>query len=422
MDSDPILLLAAAAAGSCVALTLVLAFRRHARLAVVAWVVTLFFTPIWLGVQAGIFVTALTAMTVLVVISSIGVRIAWSPIDSIMVVLAVTIALAVVVGGSTWGHVVETLTMWLLPYVWGRLILARVSADWIAACLAVVAVAAALLAIVEFVTAQNIFHSIPGASSSVWGTEQIRAGLPRSEGAFGHSIALGGALAISSAFVLTVTWRPWIRLSAWTIIAVGAALTFSRIGLVGLVITVLLSVIFLGRSLGRAVRIGVTAVVAVAAIAGLPLLLRVFGDAGAEAEGSAEYRVNLVSLIDSMAVIGISPDREVLATGEDYYGGFRSIDSALILIGLRFGAVPMAILILLLVLAVLSVVRGRGSPAAVALVAQVPAFATVALITQYSAFVWFAAGLAVASYSLNGGRDGHLARDGAPLAREVTAA
>ena len=422
MDSDPILLLAAAAAGLCVALTLVLAFRRHARLAVVAWVVTVFFTPIWLGVQAGIFVTVLTAMTVLVVISSIGARVAWSKIDTIMVVLAVAVAHAVVLGGSTWGHVVETLTMWLLPYIWGRLILARVSADWIAACIAVVAVVAALLAIVEFATAQNIFHSIPGASSSVWETEQIRAGLPRSEGAFGHSIALGGALAISSAFVLTVTWRPWIRLSAWTVIAVGAVLTFSRIGLVGLVITVLLSVIFLGRSLGRAVRIGVIAVVAVAASAGLPLLLRVFGDAGAEAEGSAEYRVNLVPLIDSMAVIGISPDREVLATGEDYFGGFRSIDSALILIGLRFGAIPLAVLILLLMLAVLSVVRGRGGPAAVALAAQVPAFATVALITQYSAFVWFAAGLAVASYSLNRGRDGHLAREGAPLTREVTAA
>jgi hypothetical protein len=41
------------------------------------------------------------------------------------------------------------------------------------------------------------------------------------------------------------------------------------------------------------------------------------------------------------------------------------------------------------------VVTRRASAPAIALVAQIPALATVALITQYSTMVWFVAGLAV---------------------------
>jgi hypothetical protein len=134
----------------------------------------------------------------------------------------------------------------------------------------------------------------------------------------------------------------------------------------------------------------------------LPILLEVFGAAGAEAEGSAGYRFDLVPLINSMVVLGVSPSREVLATGEDYWGGFRSIDSALILIGLRFGLLCLVIVVLLLAMLLVGVLR-RASPASVALVAQIPAFATVALITQYAVFVWFTAGLAVASYTLSRG-------------------
>ena len=81
--------------------------------------------------------------------------------------------------------------MWLLPYCWGRIVLSRVSANWVAACITTAAVAAAILAIAEFATGSNPFHLVPGAGSSIWGAQQIRGGLLRAEGAFGHSIALG---------------------------------------------------------------------------------------------------------------------------------------------------------------------------------------------------------------------------------------
>ena len=55
--------------------------------------------------------------------------------------------------------------------------------------------------------------------------------------------------------------------------------------------------------------------------------------------------------------------------------------------------------------AILLVLTGRGSAATIAVVAQIPAFATVALITQYSIFVWFIIGLAVTSQLTPGAKD-----------------
>jgi hypothetical protein len=411
VSANPVLLAAAAAAAIAGVLVLVLLFRWDGRWAVAAWTATLFFVPVWVGVQAGIYITALTAITVVCILSTAERGIRWVTADTLMTILFAAILVAFLVAGATWGHVLDSLTGWLVPYVWGRLILNRANENWIAACISVAALVAATLSIVEFLSGFNIFHLIPGAGSSNWGGQQIRAELPRSEGAFGHSIALGGSLALASAFVLVVRWPVWARAAALALIATGAAFTFSRIGLIGLALTVVLSVVFLGRQLGRGVRIAASTILGAGAVVALPFLVQVFGDAGSEAQGSAEYRLDLVPLVDLMVPLGLSPGREVLATGEDYFGGFRSIDSALILTGLRFGLVPLAIVVMLALLALVVVLRGRGNPAAVAVVAQLPALGTVALITQYAVFVWFAAGLAVASYTLWWGRSKHPGTD-----------
>ena len=84
--------------------------------------------------------------------------------------------------------------------------------------------------------------------------------------------------------------------------------------------------------------------------------------------------------------------------GETYYGSFQSIDSELVLTGLRFGAVPLLVLLATAAACLISLLPGRATPAAVAIAAQVPAFATVALITQYGFLVWFVAGVAVTAH------------------------
>ncbi|MGN8553064.1 UNVERIFIED_CONTAM: hypothetical protein OHV15_10815 [Microbacterium sp. SLM126] len=406
MGSNPIQLVALAAAAMVAVLGLVLLIRRHPRWGMALWTVALFFTPIWLGASAsGVFVSGLTAMTVIAIISGISPNLRWSNVDTVMVVLLLVILLAYAVGGSILGHVQDSVVMWFLPYVWGRIVLARVTEDWVAACIATAAIAASLLGLVEFLTSQNLFLLLPGSSSSIWGVLQVRGGLLRVEGAFGHSIALGGALAISAAFVLAVRWRPWVRVAALVVVGAATVLTFSRLGIIGFALTLVLGVLLLGAYAGRGLRITVLSILVVGAAAVVPTILDVFGAAGSEAEGSADYRVDLLGLTNSMVVLGISPDREVLATGEDYWAGFRSIDSALLLIGLRFGLLPLGVVLVLLAILVGSVVIGRATPASVALVAQIPAFATVALITQYAAFVWFAAGLAVSAYALRYRRD-----------------
>ncbi|MGL4256553.1 MAG: hypothetical protein ACRCSL_09470 [Microbacterium sp.] len=393
--------MAIAAAVMAAALGVILLIRRRPRWGMALWTVAFFFTPIWLGSSGlGLYVSALTAMTALAIIGGISPNLRWSHIDTIVAILLGVILLAYGIGGSDIGHVQDSVVMWFLPYVWGRIVLARVSENWVAGCISLAAVVASILGILEFVTGENVFLLVPGASTSIWGTLQVRGGLFRVEGAFGHSIALGGALAMSVAFILAVRWRPWVRAAALVIVGIATVLTFSRLGIIGFALTVVLGVFFLGRYVGRGLRIAMVSMLVIGAGLAVPVILEVFGDAGSEAEGSANYRVDLLNLVNSMVVLGISPAREVLPTGEDYWGGFRSIDSALILVGLRFGLLCLAIVLLLLALLIGSIVRGSATPASIALVAQIPAFATVALITQYAAFVWFVAGLAVSSYAL----------------------
>lgn len=401
METNPVQFFAVGIAALCGAAAIVLLMRRRPEWSMILWTATLFFTPVWLGSSVlGVFLNALTVMTVLAIFSGSARGLRWTMVDTVMGVLFMSLVLGYAAGNAVTGHIQEALLVWFTPYIWGRLVLSRVSAHWVATCIAVAAIGVSLLAIVEFVTGENIFLTLPGAGSSVWGEQRERAGFLRVEGAFGHSIALGGTLSMAASFVMSVLWPAWIRVSALLLIGVATSLTFSRLGIVGFVLTVLLAVLFLGAYLGRRLQLAAVAILGLALIVALPVMLQIFGEAGAEAEGSAGYRVDLIPLVNTMVPLGVSPAREVLATGEDYWGGFRSIDSAMILLGLRFGLIPLAIVLLLLIILIVSVLRRRATPASIALAAQVPAFAAVALITQYAAFVWFAAGLAVASYSL----------------------
>ncbi len=407
MVGDPLRLLALLLIGLNVLLALWLLFRRDARWAVVLWTIALFFAPVYVNVSLqGIALTVLDVVTIVAIVGCWpSVRLRWSVVDT----LAVAAFGAIVVGllfGGVWGHVQYTVFSWLLPYIWGRIAIAAAGSDFVVSCIAVIAVVAASLAIVEFATGVNIFVLIPGVQGAMWTNLQYRGGLLRAEGAFGHSISLGSSLAISSAFVLVTTWRWWWKAGALAIVTTAIVMTLSRIGLVGLLLVIALSVVFLGRYIRIGQRVAAVGLSLVALVAAVPFISTVFDDAGDEAAGSAEYRADLLPLVGDMNAIGVSDARRVDATGVDYFGGFQSIDSALILTGLRHGFVPLAILVLMLAVCVWVVVTGRGSPAAVAIVSQIPALATVALITQYAPFLWFVAGIAVSSYSLAWRRDG----------------
>lgn len=376
--------------------------RSAPRLVVAGWAAVCFLVPIWVGVQAGIYWSAVTAVTAVALAAWSTSDVTFSYVDVLVVGFAVLVLVAYVVGGSTWGHVLIVLIGWMVPYVWGRVVLARVDPGWLYSCIAVAATAAAVFGIIEFATGFNPFVGIamPNGAWRTWHELQLRGGFVRAEGAFGHSIAFASALAMSSVFVIVTRWPIWTRLACLSVIITAVGMSFSRIGMITLAITLVLAALLLGRWITRSMRLGVVVLLVVAAMIAMPLLGDVFTAAGEEAGGSAEYRSDLALLVGEMRALGITASWTVLPTGETYYGSFQSIDSELVLSGLRFGILPLIALVAAIVTCVLGLLRGRATPAAVAVAAQVPAFATVALITQYGYLAWFLAGVAVASYKL----------------------
>ncbi len=384
--------------GLCGVAVVAAVMRAAPRGTFVAWAVVVFFVPVWVGASVGIFWAAITVVTVLAIATANG-----SPQLSLADALMATFVLVAVaqyaVGLSTLPATAIAVTEWVVPYIWGRLVLARVTLEFVTHTLAIVTVVAASLAIVEFATGVNLFIQIPihGPSFEVWGTQQFRGGFARAEGAFGHSIALGGALAMGAAFILATRWGTARKLAALAIAFLGVIATLSRIGIVSFVIVVVLSIVLI-PGIRRSVRVWVSLAGVVAALAVVPFLGAVFLDAGEEASGSADYRTALFDLLPQLRLVGAAPSLEGVTSGGLYLGQFaNSIDNALLVVALRFGWVGAALLTAVLVVAIAPLLRrGSATPAVIACASQLPSIVSVAFITQYGMLLWFMVGLAVA--------------------------
>lgn len=385
--------------GLAAAIIALLVLRTAPRLSIVLWLLVLFFVPIWIGVTVGPFWSVTTALTVLMIMTC-SQSIELSPADGIMAAFALLIVAQYALGLISLSGGVIALTEWFLPYVWGRLILTRVSLSFLIHAIASVAAIAAFLALIEAATATNLFVLIPGGSASIaeiWAPLQPRGGMIRVEGAFGHSIALGATLSMCAAFVLAAKWRLAVRLLLLLVVAATVTLTLSRIGLLTFVITVALSV-FVLPGLSRRARTLIAAAGVAAAVFIVPFVNSVFADAGHEAGGSADYRFDLLSLGLVLRPFGAAPEISGLTVGGEYLGTFsRSIDNALMVVAMRVGWVATLLLVATLVIIALQLLRKRrASVANVAVIGQLPGLFAVAFITQYSSFFWFTVGLAIA--------------------------
>ncbi|MEV8250223.1 hypothetical protein AB0O87_04740 [Microbacterium sp. NPDC076768] len=391
----PIALLAIG--GIAAVVIVVLGLRLLPKAAFVGWVCVLFFVPIWVGVNISFYWAAITLLTALLIVVN------WSVVPLRAADAWVAGFVIVIVGLFGFGSVdlaslVAALLEWVVPYIWGRVVLARIGVEWVTSTISVIAVVAALLAIVEFVTSFNPFVLIPGSGVvyDTWSPLQERGGQLRVEGAFGHSIALGAALAMSSAFVVATKWKLLPKIGAVVIIAIATVLTFSRAGLITLVLTLVLSTFLIaGVSTRFRVSVAFAGIVGTAIV--IPIIDSVFGAAGDEAGGSADYRTDLLVLLEQVQLFGNPGDWYSLVSGDYYLGYFaRSIDNALVLTLLRYGYIPtLLIMAALIAAAVMSVRRTTRSPASLAVVGQLPSLFVVALITQYSMFLWFCVGLAI---------------------------
>lgn len=394
------------ALGVAVVVVLFLVLHRSPRLAVGFWIAVLCFVPIWVGVGLGfggnLYVPAASGAALIVTATLLpSARFRVTLTDGLVVLLILVSTAALLTGNQTiaLSFLFSLCTYFVVGFALGRLAPSRVDVGWIYGAIAVAFSIVSVLAVIEFLTNFNFFTQlrVNNASFTTWGSLQVRGGVLRAEGAFGHSIALGSSLALAIPLTLASRFRFWIRGSMVLLMLLATTLTFSRIGIIGALLGLALSILFLAEALTirRRILLATTGVVLTAAL--LPVVNLVFSDAGTEASGSAAYRGNLLSLIGDMNLIGVATSARTSANGQVYFGNFRSIDSQLILSGLSGGLIVLTVVVVALLVAIFLVVTGRASAATIAIVAQIPALATVALITQYSIFIWFVVGIAVAT-------------------------
>jgi hypothetical protein len=322
-----------------------------------------------------------------------------------LVVLLVVFALASLLTenpGIALGFAFALFTYFVAGYLFGRVAALRVDPTWIYGAIAVAFSIVSVFVVIEFFTGWNPFVEIKASNSLfvTWGSIQERGGVSRAEGAFGHSIALGSSLAIAIPLTLAARFPLLLRAVMVLLMLCATVFTFSRIGMIGAVLGLLLSILFMRDSISRRARIALTSAILIVSALVFPLVTTVFDDAGTEASGSADYRGDLLSLVGSMNPVGVADSARRDSTGQVYFGNFRSIDSQLILTGLSSGAIALILIVLALVAGIVLVVTRRATPATIAVVAQIPALATVALITQYSVFLWVAIGLAATTQHL----------------------
>lgn len=375
--------------------------RSRPRLALLSYLLVLCLVPVWRGVHLKIYMEPqiLWGLVLIAVLVTAGDRLSLriTAVDGLVAAFVLVSLTPLLTGGASLSTVFVVGVQWLGAFLVGRLMGRRVDLDWCLRAVAVVFTGVAVLAVAEYLTGVNPFLSIPGAADqyAVWGTIQERGGAFRAEGAFGHSIALGAALAMAVPLTLASSFRARVRVGMTLAMLAGVAVTFSRIGLVSAGLGIVLSVVVLREEMSTRTRLLLAGSVTAVGLVLLPVVTRVFAAAGNEATDSAAYRGDLLTLVGAMRPLGISEAFHRSPTGKVSFGRFHSIDSALILQGLTYGWLSLLLMLVLLAVAAYAVVTRRASAPTIAIVAQIPALATVALITQYSTMVWFVAGLAV---------------------------
>ena len=377
--------------------------HRSARLAVCAALVALCFVPVWIGVGLGfngnLFLPVATVAALGCGAALLPLRgFRFSIIDGLLVFLVVVAASSLITSDTALAlaFLVTPFAYFTGGYALGRLASARLGADFLYRAIAIVFTVVAILAIIEFATGFNPFLLLTSGNSLYfeWGTVQERGGRLRAEGAFGHSIALGASLALAIPLTLASTFRFPVRLAMVIVMATATAFTFSRIGIISAFLGVALCVVLLRERLTLTQRWVLTAGGAVLSLVMLPFVSTVFSEAGEEATGSADYRGDLLPLLDHANLVGFSDLVHHSPTGALSFGNFQSIDSQLIFTGLTTGTLALIAVCIALAAAIVLCLRGRAEPATIAVVAQIPAFATVALITQYSIMIWLVIGIA----------------------------
>lgn len=374
---------------------------RSPRILLALFLLAIVALPVWAEVPAmGVAFTPAAIVALLLIPATLS-KSGGLNLGRVDVLLAIFLGLAlmaVLFAGSPQYAFSIVLSQWVTAYLVGRYLAPAAGLERAGSALAVAGVIAATWGIAEYVSGVHLFENFAGTAPFSWQEIQGRGGAERSEAAFGHSIALGGFITLAAPFVVAAKWRRSTRLLMLGVLTAGAFVTVSRAALISLAIALVLAAWTLrSQQVGKTFRVNLRLLTIGAVAVLIPLALRLFSTAGAELGQSSDYRTRLVEfvLVD-LNWIGPADQIRTDTAGNTYYRSFLSIDNEFILAALQFGWLPVLVLVIALAGAPLRLVRRRGTPADVALVASAFVLATVAFITQYTMAFWFVAGLAVA--------------------------
>lgn len=371
---------------------------NHPRAALILWLIVTVILPVWLQVQ---IVSAFTPLSVLslCLIPAIFSHTTWKLAKGDFVFIAfaglATISWALfATQQAAWASI---FTQTLGAYAVGRVLGPAAGEKWVTKTMAVTGIVVGIWAIVEFAFGVHLYENfLVAADSAGWHSIQTRGPFSRSEGAFGHSIAMGGFLALCIPFVIANKTTGPRKIIALAIVSTGVALTFSRGALIGAAAAIILSLMFLPvEDLTRKLRHGLTAFAIVVGAVAVPVIFSIFDSVSFDLDVSTQYRGNLLTnILSDMRPFGIA-NGVYFENGRQLYRTFTSIDNAFVQMILTYGWLPVAALLVGLGAVLLRVLRRRGSAADVAIISTAVVLTTVAFITQYGSTIWFVAGLAV---------------------------
>jgi hypothetical protein len=387
------------------ALGVIVTSHTRAEYGLAAWLFVAGFVPYWVGPSLGVFVPAISVVTVLVYLGrrSRG-RLRIKGADWGVAVLGASVLLIAALGGAEVSAAAVVIVQWLIAYFLGRH-LAVLPHSTLNRAFTLFGFALAALAVVEFVSdwhpaAALVLDNRP---YRIWSPIQYRGGVARSELAAGHSIALGVIIAMTIPFMIASGLRR-LRLGLVLIVAfMGVAVTFSRSAVVGAALSLAGSAVLLRRR-RPASTVAVLGAGAVTAVAAFRIFGAVYEDAASELSSSLAIRFQMLELLRTLNPVGSAGNAVETVDGRIGFlgesGVYRTLDNAFLHLSLQFGWILGAVLFGVCASFVALLLTGRATPAAVAVAAQVPVLFTVAFITQYASLFWLIAGVAVGQASM----------------------
>lgn len=391
-DSNPLLALAS---GLLVALTF-----SGARPLFLVWLILTLLVPAWAGVTHNAFWEAGTLIALLVLpglaFHLLTTRIEVNPGDGLILLLLLVITIGVAVGGSPTGQAANFFFLGLVPYSIVRFLAPALELDWVYRVLVAAMGLFALLAIIETATD---FHPLTRAFSSsptsFWSDIQYRSGISRSEVTFGHSLALGGCLAMAVPLALGCSFDRRFKAGLLALLLTGVVSTQSRSAMIAALLG--LALFFFARRFERA-RDRMIIMGATLAVVMLTVAFFLFFYTDRESVDSVIHRSNLYTeLLPDFNPVGIADGFSISGGSATLDGEEISVDSAILQMGLLYGWAAIALALTGLAIPAIRLLRGRASLPDITLTSQIPVLFTVWLITQYYPMVWLLAGLVVAA-------------------------